>query len=285
MKKLTLTLAFLFMSCAISMAHGPGFGRYQGNFGSSLNQGQAASPQTSYQGLQDHQGFGLQQINSFPQEPISDQELYYLNKMVQEEKLARDVYAYFGEKYNQPSFNLIAEAEERHMEAVSAIFERYGLENPVTDLAPGEFKDPNMKALFEDLIERGSIDLGQAYLVSATIEDMDINDLKECLSGVDNQDIRFVFQNLQKGSRNHMRAFSTMMDTMGMTYTPQFMNSEEFQFIINSQWERGPVDQDGHPMEPGYGFQHWQDGQGWQNGGFGSGFGPGQGPGQCPMRF
>ncbi len=257
MKKLTLTLAFLFMSYAISMAHGPGFGRYQENFGSGLNQGQAVSPQDGYQGSQGYQGFGLQQINSFPQEPISDQELYYLNKMVQEEKLARDVYLYLDKKYNQPVFRNISRSEQRHMDAISAILEKYGLENPVSDMAPGEFADPEMKSLYEDLIAMGSIELAQAYQVGATIEDLDINDLEECLSEIDNQDIRFVFQNLKKGSRNHMRAFNRMLETTGTTYIPQYISSDDFQSIIESPREKWLVDQDGNPM----GYVHGDSGR------------------------
>ena len=76
-------------------------------------------------------------------------------------------------------------------------------------------------------------------MVGATIEDLDIADLEHWLSKTDNEDIKFVYENLMKGSRNHLRAFIRMLNNYGANYSPQYISKEEYEQIINSQMERG----------------------------------------------
>ncbi|MDP3667796.1 MAG: DUF2202 domain-containing protein, partial [Sediminibacterium sp.] len=70
-------------------------------------------------------------------------------------------------------------------------------------------------------------------------EDLDIFDLKNALINIDNQDIRLVYDNLTKGSRNHMRSFYKNVLNVGGTYTPQYITQAEFDAIINSAMETG----------------------------------------------
>ena len=51
------------------------------------------------------------------------------------------------------------------------------------------------------------------------------------------QDIRLVYENLMKGSRNHLRAFVKNLATQGVTYVPQYMSQTDYQAIINSATE------------------------------------------------
>jgi len=79
---------------------------------------------------------------------------------------------------------------------------------------------------------------------------LDIYDLKTELQVIDNTDIRMVFQNLMKGSRNHMRGFSLQLANLGVSYQAQFLTQEEVDAIINSDWERRVVyDADGQPLD------------------------------------
>ena len=56
---------------------------------------------------------------------------------------------------------------------------------------------------------------------------------------VDNEDLKFVYNNLLRGSRNHLRAFVRNISNQGETYEPQYMKQEAFDVIINSEMERG----------------------------------------------
>ena len=57
----------------------------------------------------------------------------------------------------------------------------------------------------------------------------------------DNSDIIKVYNNLQKGSRNHLRAFFDQIENNGGSYSPQYLSQEEFNSIISSEQEKGQV--------------------------------------------
>ena len=96
-----------------------------------------------------------------------------------------------------------------------------------------------MQNLYNSLITKGNISLQNAYVVGATIEDVDLYDLKIKVAVVDNQDNKLVYDMLAKGSRNHMRAFYKNLLYTGMTYVPQYITQAELDAIINSPTETG----------------------------------------------
>ena len=187
-------------------------------------------------------------VSQLPKEDLSQEEREGLLKMVEEEKLARDVYFFLYNQWKSPIFLNIGGSEQRHMDAVSSLISKYGLENPVQDLVPGQFVTPEMQELYDTLTSEGSQSLEQALQVGATIEDLDIKDLNELINKCDNQDILMVFQNLVKGSRNHLRAFTSYLDSLGSTYSAKYLSQDEVNKIIEGDWERGPVDSNGKPL-------------------------------------
>ncbi len=213
-------------------------------------------------------------IANIPQSPLSDEEIKSLIQMREEEKLARDVYLTLAEKWNLNIFTNIAKSEQTHTNAVKALLDRYGIEDPIKDDTIGIFQSEEMQKLYNDLIVQGSKSLMDALKVGATVEDLDIKDLEDFLKITDNEDIKIVYQNLVKGSRNHIRAFTRNIQRNGGTYEPQFISKEEYQKIISSDWERGPVDANGKPMNNMGGGQRKGQGKGQ---GKGHGHGKGQG--------
>ncbi|MEN8007878.1 MAG: DUF2202 domain-containing protein [Candidatus Krumholzibacteriota bacterium] len=179
-------------------------------------------------------------IADLPTEDLNEAEKASLLKMREEEKLARDVYLTLGEKWDAKVFRNIPEAEQRHMDSVASLLERYELDDPVTDDTVGAFASEEFAKLYQELVTKGSLSLADALTVGATIEDLDIFDLNEALAGdVDNLDIRQVYDNLVRGSRNHMRAFAGSLEGEGKSYTPQYLSGEELAAILDSDWERG----------------------------------------------
>lgn len=55
---------------------------------------------------------------------------------------------------------------------------------------------------------------------------------------MDNQDIKLVYDNLLKGSRNHLRSFYKTLLQQGGSYTAQYLTQAEFDAIVNSGMER-----------------------------------------------
>jgi rubrerythrin len=153
--------------------------------------------------------------------------------MREEEKLAHDMYVTLYAQWGLATFQNISQSEQIHTEAAKALLDRYGL----TDLASSEvgvFTNPDLQALYNDLVARGGQSLAEALKVGAAIEEIDILDLEERLAQTDNADIQQVFNNLLKGSRNHLRAFvSTLSTQTGETYQPQYLSAEAYQAFVS----------------------------------------------------
>lgn len=179
------------------------------------------------------------QLNSLPIEPLSNDELTSLSFMREEEKLARDVYITLYSKWSVNIFNNISSSEQTHMDAVLLLLKKYNLTDPVGSNAVGVFNNATLQNLYNQLVAQGNNSVLDAYKVGATIEDLDIFDLKNTLLNNDNQDIKLVYDMLTKGSRNHMRSFYKNILNTGGSYTPQYITQAEFDAIINSSMEIG----------------------------------------------
>jgi len=179
-------------------------------------------------------------VASLPYEELSEVEKTDLLKMVEEEKLARDVYLALYDKWSIPAFANISRGEQRHMDAVASLLDKYGLANPVAGLEAGTFATPEVQDLYQQLVDNGSSSEENALRVGATIEDLDIKDLKECLEDTDNQDITAVYENLMRGSENHLRAFTSLLKVYGYApYEAQYLSQDEIDEILASQPTRG----------------------------------------------
>jgi hypothetical protein len=178
-------------------------------------------------------------LNSLPTEDLSDAEINHLQYMREEEFLARDVYSYFKELYTVPVFKNISKAEQFHTSVIKVLLDKYQLADPGAEHVYGEFENETLQDLYNQLTLSGSNSLVDALTVGATIEDLDIFDLEECLLETDNEDITLVFNNLMKGSRNHLRAFTKHLSFQDTDYQPQYISQEEFDEIVGSKWEVG----------------------------------------------
>ena len=170
---------------------------------------------------------------------LSAEESAALLYMREEEKLAHDVYVTLYAQWDLPVFQNISQSEQTHTDAVKTLIDRYGLADP-TSSSVGVFTNPELQALYTDLVARGSQSLAEALKVGAAIEEIDILDLEERLAQTDNADIQQVFNNLMNGSTNHLRAFISTLNTQtGETYQPQYLSPEAYQAIVNGSMGNG----------------------------------------------
>lgn len=179
------------------------------------------------------------QITSLPIEPLNSAELNSLSFMREEEKLARDVYITLYNKWGINIFTNISNSEQTHMDAIRMLLNKYSLTDPVGSSAVGVFSNATLQNLYTQLVAQGNVSVLDAYKVGATIEDLDIFDLKNALLNNDNQDIKLVYDMLAKGSRNHLRSFYKNILNIGGIYTPQYITQAEFDAIINGSMETG----------------------------------------------
>jgi hypothetical protein len=169
---------------------------------------------------------------------LTDGELTSLLKMKEEEKLARDVYSVLAKKWGSQVFTNISNAENNHLNAIVLLLTNYGS----TETAIGEagiFTDAAVQTLYNDLVAKANVSLEEAYKTGALIEEMDIKDLIVAIAGTTNENVLLVFENLLKGSRNHLRAFNRQLTTLGIIYIPVNISQTDYDLIVNSAMEKG----------------------------------------------
>ena len=165
---------------------------------------------------------------------LSQAEIDALSYMREEEKLARDVYLAMGRIWGLPVFNNIASSEQTHMDAILTVLNTYGLADPAAT-EEGKFNNPDLQALYDQLVQKGSLSETDAFMVGAAIEEIDILDLRESLTETTHADIQQVFTFLEGASGNHLSAFvKNMASRYGITYSPQYLTLEDYQTILAS---------------------------------------------------
>lgn len=165
-------------------------------------------------------------------------EVAVLAKMKEEEKLARDVYSALSVKWSNQVFYRIATAENNHMDAIVNLLDYYETSDTLVAEA-GIFQNVEIQNLYNDLIVKGNVSVEEALKVGALIEEMDIKDIQNGLLATTNENITLVFENLERGSRNHLRSFSRQLTALGIVYSPIYISQSEYDTIINSSFEKG----------------------------------------------
>jgi hypothetical protein len=130
--------------------------------------------------------------------------------MVEEEKLARDVYVELGILWGTQVFERIASSEATHEDRVLTLLESQSLEDPRI-ATPGVFADSGLQALYNVLISSGSVSRDAALEVGVMIEERDIADLTDAISLTDDPAIVTVLESLRSASYNHLAAFERQL--------------------------------------------------------------------------
>lgn len=144
--------------------------------------------------------------------PYDEAAIAELIYMIEEEKLAGDVYDAFFDLYGLKIFDRIAASEDRHFEALVAQAEALGLDTDSFVFAePGVFQDEGLQDLYDTLIATGSASVTAALEVGAAIEEKDMVDIAAAIDAVDGTALAAVYQNLLDGSAAHLAAFDALL--------------------------------------------------------------------------
>jgi len=180
------------------------------------------------------------QLAALPLQTLSSSEAQGLAMMREEERLAHDVYAASATLWGTPIFANIAGSEATHTAAMLSLLERYSLPDPLAGLPEGVFFTPAFQALHDALVATSRRSLVDALTVGVQIEELDIRDIAALRADTDNADIQLVYDNLQRGSRNHLRSYYKLLTQQGGRYAPQYISQTEFDAIVSSPIETGP---------------------------------------------
>ena len=169
---------------------------------------------------------------------LSPDEVISLLFMREEEKLARDSYLELGELWGLAIFDNIFASEQKHMDAMKRLLDCYKLTDPVLEEI-GEFYDPWLQQLFDDLMFEGQKSMMNGLFVGALIEETDMRDIQVAIEVTVHPDIVSTYESLLCGSRNHLRAFIRQVEINGGAYTPTVLDPDEFWLIAYSDMEQG----------------------------------------------
>lgn len=183
---------------------------------------------------------------------LSADEIAGLQYMVEEEKLAHDVYTALGAQWGTPVFTMIARSEAAHQQAVRQVLNQFAIADPSAANPPGLFTDATLQALYDEMVAEGSVSLEAALRVGALIEEVDILDLQASLATSRHEEISNLYQRLLSGSGNHLRAYAKQIERVtGEPYTPRYLDPAEYAAILGGT------------------NGHGRGGQGWGSGGQG----------------
>lgn len=166
--------------------------------------------------------------------PLSQAEMDELLYMVEEEKLAHDVYEQFFNQYQIPIFDNIRNSEQHHGDLVRQALQLHGLADPTTGKLSGQFVNVNLGTAYTTLVASGSTSLGGALRAGAKIEETDIQDLNDALQDTAVPYLDQMYGKLRRASENHLRAFVQALNNIGEgPYTPTVLSADEYNDIIN----------------------------------------------------
>lgn len=155
--------------------------------------------------LEDHGITSLESTQASNNQATADDLLY----LIEEEKLAHDVYQSMYDKWGSRIFNNIKNSEVSHQDMLFAVMNSRGLPDPRKSEL-GKFINPDLQVLYDKLIAQGNQSQTEAFKVGVMIEEIDIADLKKMHDNLDakDTDVKAVLENLLSGSENHLRAFN-----------------------------------------------------------------------------
>ncbi len=124
---------------------------------------------------------------------------------IEEERMAREIYAALEAQWALRPFRRIQGAEQRHEEALRALAARAGL-TPPTAVA-GKFASPLVQQRYDELLARGLRSATEALAAGAAVERQDIADLQTLIGSTDSAELKEVARVLADASARHLAAF------------------------------------------------------------------------------
>lgn len=142
---------------------------------------------------------------------LSDSEIGSLLFMIEEEKMAQDVYDALYEQTGLAIFDKISNAETKHMDALLRSAERLDIDTSFLSSETGVFENLEIQDLYTDLLTQASVSTEAALEVGYLIEQTDIEDLQIAIEDNSTAILGVVYNHLLDGSENHLAAFETYM--------------------------------------------------------------------------
>ena len=156
------------------------------------------------------QGSGMEANNPLGSEPagtLTASQEAELIRLAEEEQVAHDLYVLAYDLWGVRQFDNISRSETQHFIILNQALELYGLPSASEMGTPGEYNDPELQAIYDQLAAQVRSSSAEAVQVGVTVEETDIADLKAALSMDFPSDVSAVLNNLVTASERHLAAF------------------------------------------------------------------------------
>lgn len=117
--------------------------------------------------------------------------------------MAHDLYSQLHEAWGQPRFERFADAGQRHLDALTAQMDRLGIMRAAVMPEPGVYADPEVQALYDAWLDRGSSSEREALAVGIELEERAIAELEGIIARTEDAELAGAFGYLLDGARSH----------------------------------------------------------------------------------
>lgn len=132
--------------------------------------------------------------------------------MIEEEKLAGDLYEQFFDQTGLAVFDRIAAAEDKHQDALLTQALLAGIDvDGLISLPAGQFANPELQTLYDQLLLAGGTSPSDALAVGQLVEQTDMADLAAVMVEVVGTPLAMVYSHLQTSSEHHLAAFDAWL--------------------------------------------------------------------------
>lgn len=164
-----------------------------------------------------------------------------LQKMYEEEKMSYDLYTEFFNRWGLNVFDQVRESEAIHMLRIEELMETKDMPQG-TGISGGDkgfYENKDVQALYDEYTVLGNISDITALETAALMEENDIANLRAHIKMQTDDRALKVFAQMERASRNHLRAFVKSLKISGIEYQPAVLSQSEYDNIINNVKERG----------------------------------------------
>lgn len=141
---------------------------------------------------------------------ISEEAIASLLFMIEEEKMARDIYDALYEQTGLQTFDSISDSEQTHYDTLLSTAYTLGLNTDSLSTQAGLFTNNAVQSLYDQLMLQASVSTEAAINVGITIEVTDIADLKTVIETTEVALLGQVYTHLLDASINHLAAFESI---------------------------------------------------------------------------
>lgn len=138
---------------------------------------------------------------------LSQSEIDSLLYMIEEEKMAHDIYAELFEQTGLIEFDKISESEQKHYDKLVSVADRFDVDISFLSTESGVFANDEIQTLYDTLMLEASLSTEAAIDVGIAIEEADIADLSATIETTEAVLLGQVYSHLLDASTNHLSAF------------------------------------------------------------------------------